>query len=58
MVALLINLTRLNVSGEIMINWIEPFEVAKERAKFMKLPLLWIILTSLFSGVFAAVSFL
>ncbi|HGS5134369.1 TPA: hypothetical protein ACMDO2_003072 [Vibrio parahaemolyticus] len=40
-----------------MINWIEPFEVAKERAKIMKLPLLWIILTSLFSGVFAGVSF-
>ncbi|ENJ1793273.1 hypothetical protein AB0557_004514 [Vibrio parahaemolyticus] len=40
-----------------MINWIEPFEVAKERAKVMKLPLLWIILTSLFLGVFSGVSF-
>ncbi|MBE3981464.1 hypothetical protein HJ137_23770 [Vibrio parahaemolyticus] len=40
-----------------MINWTEPFEVAKERAKVMKLPLLWIVLISLFSGVFAGVSF-
>ncbi|EJR0682682.1 hypothetical protein NX625_004644 [Vibrio parahaemolyticus] len=40
-----------------MINWTEPFEVAKERAKVMKLPLLWIVLISLFSGVFASVSF-
>lgn len=40
-----------------MLNWTEPFEVAKERAKVMKLPLLWIVLTSLFSGVFAGVSF-
>ncbi|EHK9181976.1 hypothetical protein KCU29_004646 [Vibrio parahaemolyticus] len=40
-----------------MINWIEPFEIAKERAKVMKLPLLWIILISLFFGVFSGVSF-
>ncbi|HCG5312481.1 hypothetical protein [Vibrio parahaemolyticus] len=40
-----------------MINWTEPFGVAKERAKVMKLPLLWIVLISLFSGVFSGVSF-
>ncbi|MBM4805671.1 hypothetical protein HYO54_21530 [Vibrio parahaemolyticus] len=40
-----------------MINWIEPLEIAKERAKVMKLPLLWIILISLFFGVFSGVSF-
>ncbi|ELA7138048.1 hypothetical protein RAX52_004500 [Vibrio parahaemolyticus] len=39
-----------------MINWIEPFEIAKARAKVMKLPLLWIILISLFFGVFSGVS--